>query len=154
MSEHRATVQWQRGEGEVFAKGRYSRVHSWRFDGGAQVRASSSPQVVPVPWSDPAAVDPEEGYVAALSSCHMLWFLSLAAAAGFVVESYEDEAVGHMSEVRPQRPAVTRVILRPRVAFDPAHAADAAQLDALHHQAHDHCFLANSVKTEIRIEPR
>ena len=154
MSEHRATVQWQRGTGEAFSKGRYSRAHTWHFDGGAQVRASASPHVVPAPWSDAAGVDPEEAYVAALSSCHMLWFLSLAAAAGFVVESYADDAIGHMSEVRPQRPAVTLVTLRPRVIFDAAHAASATQLDALHHAAHDHCFLANSVRTEIRIESR
>lgn len=154
MSEHRATVQWQRGSGEDFARGRYSRAHAWRFDGGAQLRASASPQVVRAPWSDPAAVDPEEAFVAALSSCHMLWFLSLAAAAGFVVESYEDEATGHMTQVRPQREAVTEVVLRPRVVFDPAHAADAAQLQTLHHAAHDHCFLANSVKTTIRVQPR
>jgi len=154
MSEHRATVQWRRGADADFARGRYSRVHEWRFDGGAQVRASASPHVVRAPWSDASAVDPEEAYVAALSSCHMLWFLSLAAAEGFVVESYEDEAVGHMQDIRPQRQAVTEVILRPRVVFDPAHATDAAQLEALHHKAHDHCFLANSVKTTIRIEPR
>ena len=154
MSEHRATVQWQRGGGEDFAKGRYSRRHRWLFDGGAHVSASASPQVVRAPWSDPGGVDPEEAYVAALSSCHMLWFLSLAAAEGYVVESYDDEAVGRMSEVRPGREAVTDVVLRPRVTFDPAHAADAEQLAALHHAAHDHCFLANSVKTAIRIEPR
>jgi organic hydroperoxide reductase OsmC/OhrA len=154
MSEHRASVNWQRGSNEDFAKGRYSRVHKWGFDGGVQVRASASPHVVRAPWSDPAAVDPEEAFVAALSSCHMLWFLSLAAGAGFVVESYADEAVGHMCEIRPQREAVTEVVLRPRVVFDPAHAADAAQLEALHHAAHDHCFLANSVKTTIRVEPR
>ena len=154
MSEHRATVQWQRGDDEDFARGRYSRAHLWSFDGGAQLRASASPSVVRAPWSDAAAVDPEEAYVAALSSCHMLWFLSLAAGAGFVVESYADDAVGHMREVRPQRPAITEVILRPRVVFDPAHAADDAQLQALHHQAHEHCFLANSVKTAIRVESR
>jgi organic hydroperoxide reductase OsmC/OhrA len=154
MSEHRATVQWQRGANEDFARGRYSRAHHWHFDGGAQVRASASPHVVRAPWSDASAVDPEEAYIAALSSCHMLWFLSLAAAAGFVVESYEDEALGRMHEVRPQRCAITDVVLRPRVVFDPAHAADAAQLAALHHAAHDHCFLANSVNTTIRIESR
>ena len=154
MSEHHASVQWQRGENEDFARGRYSRAHRWDFDGGAQVRASASPHVVRAPWSDASAVDPEEAYVAALSSCHMLWFLSLAAAQGFVVESYDDDAIGHMHDVRPQRPAITLVILRPRVVFAAAHAADAAQLAALHHQAHDHCFLANSVRTEIRVEPR
>lgn len=154
MSEHRASVQWQRADGEDFARGRYSRAHRWHFDGGAEVRASASPQVVRAPWSDPAAVDPEEAYIAALSSCHMLWFLSLAAAAGFVVEKYDDEPVGHLREVRPQREAISDVILRPRVTFDPAHAPDAAGLDALHHAAHEHCFLANSVNSTIRIEAR
>ena len=154
MSEHRASVQWQRADGEDFARGRYSRVHRWNFDGGAELRASASPDVVRAPWSDASAVDPEEAYVAALSSCHMLWFLSLAAAAGFVVERYEDEPIGHMREVRPKREAVTEVILRPRVTFDPAHAPNAAGLDALHHAAHDHCFLANSVNSTIRIEAR
>jgi len=154
MSEHRATVRWQRRPEEDFARGRYSRAHAWNFDGGAQVHASASPHVVRAPWSDASAVDPEEAYVAALSSCHMLWFLSLAAAARYVVESYADEAVGHMSEVRPGREGITEVVLRPRVAFDPAHTPDAAQLAALHHAAHDHCFLANSVRTTIRIESR
>lgn len=153
MSEHTATIAWQR-DADTFAKGRYSRVHEWRFDGGAAVVASASPDIVPAPWSDASAVDPEEAFVAALSSCHMLWFLSLAAAQGFVVDSYDDEAVGHMRETAPKRLAVAEVILRPRVVFDPAHAATREQLHALHHAAHEACFLANSVKTEIRIEPR
>lgn len=153
MSEHVAKISWQRGEA-AFAKGRYSRAHTWSFDGGVEVKASASPHVVPLPWSDATAVDPEEAFVAALSSCHMLWFLSLAAALSFVVDSYEDEAVGHMSEIAPDRLAVTEVILRPRVSFDSAHAPTRSQLDDLHHAAHDRCFLANSVKTQIRIEPR
>jgi organic hydroperoxide reductase OsmC/OhrA len=153
MSEHIATIHWQRGAAD-FARGRYSRVHEWHFDGGSVVAASASPHVVPAPWSDAGAVDPEEAFVAALSSCHMLWFLSLAAAQGFVVDSYEDEAVGNMREFAPERMAITQVTLRPRVAFDPAHAANREQLDALHHAAHERCFLANSVKTEIRIESR
>jgi len=153
MTEHFATVTWRRGT-DAFSRGRYSRRHQWRFDGGADVAASASPHVVPEPWSDPAGVDPEEAYVAALSSCHMLWFLSLAAAQGFVVDSYEDAAVGHMLEVAPQRLIIAEVVLRPRVAFDPAHAAAPSQVDALHHAAHERCFLANSVKTEIRIEKR
>ena len=153
MSEHTATIAWQRGS-DTFAKGRYSRVHEWRFDGGAAVPASASPQVVPAPWSDASAVDPEEAFVAALSSCHMLWFLSLAAGKGFIVDSYADEAVGHMRQIAADKMAITEVVLRPRVAFDPAHAATHEQLDALHHAAHECCFLANSVKTEIRIESR
>lgn len=152
MSEHIATIAWQRGT-HAFAKGHYSRAHEWRFDGGVVVRASASPDVVPAPWSDAGAVDPEEAFVAALSSCHMLWFLSLAAAKGFIIDSYSDDAVGHMRQIAPQRLAITQVVLRPRVEFDPSHAATREQLDALHHAAHERCFLANSVKTEIRIEP-
>jgi organic hydroperoxide reductase OsmC/OhrA len=153
MTEHFATVSWRRGA-DTFSRGHYSRRHQWRFDGGAEVDASASPHVVPAPWSDPGGVDPEEAYVAALSSCHMLWFLSLAAAQGFVVDSYEDAAVGHMRELAPQRVSIAEVVLRPRIAFDPEHAATREQVDALHHDAHERCFLANSVKTEIRVEPR
>lgn len=153
MTEHFATIRWQRGA-DVFARGRYSRRHQWTFDGGAAITASASPHVVPAPWSDPSGVDPEEAYVAALSSCHMLWFLSLAAEQGFVVDSYEDAAVGHMREVAPQRVSIAQVVLRPRIVFDPASAATPQQVDALHHAAHERCFLANSVKTEIRVEPR
>lgn len=153
MSEHTATIAWRRGA-DTFAKGRYSRAHEWRFDGGVVVSASASPDVVPLPWSDASAVDPEEGFVAALSSCQMLWFLSLAAGKEFVVDSYEDEAVGHMREIARDKLAITEVVLRPRVRFDTAHAADSSQVDALHHAAHERCFLANSVKTQIRIEPR
>jgi organic hydroperoxide reductase OsmC/OhrA len=152
MSEHVATVTWQRGT-DTFEKGRYSRAHEWRFDGGAVVHASASPDVVPAPWSDASAVDPEEAFVAALSSCHMLWFLSLTAAKGFIVDSYKDDAVGHMREIAPGKMAVTEVTLRPRVVFDPSHAATRMQVDALHHAAHERCFLANSVKTQISIEP-
>jgi organic hydroperoxide reductase OsmC/OhrA len=152
VGEHIATIAWQRGR-DPFAKGKYSRAHEWRFDGGVVVPASASPDVVPAPWSDASAVDPEEAFVAALSSCHMLWFLSLTAAKGFIVDSYKDDAVGHMSQIAPGKLAVTLVTLRPLVTFDPAHAATREQLDALHHAAHASCFLANSVKTEIRIEP-
>ena len=152
MSEHTATVAWQRGS-DTFEKGRYSRAHEWHFDGGTVVAASASPDIVPAPWSNANAVDPEEAFVAALSSCHMLWFLSLAAAKGFIVDSYKDAAVGHMREIAPNKMAVAEVTLRPRVVFDPSHAATRMQLDALHHAAHEHCFLANSVKTQITIEP-
>jgi organic hydroperoxide reductase OsmC/OhrA len=153
MSEHKATVHWRRGTAE-FAKGKYSRGHTWHFDGGVNVPASASPDVVPTPWSIAEAVDPEEAYVAALSSCHMLWFLSLAAAEGFIVDSYEDEAIGHMREIAPKRLAVAEVVLRPYIVFDLDHAATHEQVEALHHAAHEKCFLANSVKTKIRVEPR
>ena len=152
MSEHIATVHWRRGTA-TFAHGKYSRAHMWHFDGGTNVPASASPDIVPAPWSDPSAVDPEEAYVAALSSCHMLWFLSLAAVKGFIVDSYEDEAIGHMRDAHG-RQFVAEVVLRPHVAFDPAHAASREQVEMLHHEAHEKCFLANSVKTQIRIESR
>ncbi|HEU4663626.1 MAG TPA: OsmC family protein [Dokdonella sp.] len=150
MSTHTATITWQRGDAS-FADGRYSRRHEWRFDGGSVVAASSSPHVVPAPWSDAGAVDPEEAFVAAISSCHMLWFLSLAAERGLVVDTYADDAVGTMARIAPGRQAITEVVLRPRIAF----AGDPPQADvvaALHEAAHERCFIANSVKTAIRVE--
>lgn len=153
MSEHLASIHWRRGTA-AFGKGHYSRAHVWHFDGGAAVRASASPDIVSAPWSDAAAVDPEEAFVAALASCHMLWFLSLASAKGFVVDSYEDDAVGALREIAPGKCMIAEVVLRPQTTFDPAHAATREQLEALHHAAHERCFLANSVKTRIRIEAR
>jgi len=117
MSAYRATVRWQRAHDEPFVDQRYHRAHRWSFDGGAEVAGSSSPQVVPLPMSDPAGVDPEEAFVAALSSCHLLWFLSIAAAAGLVVESYRDEAVGTLARNAAGQLAMIRVVLHPRVAF-------------------------------------
>ena len=153
MSEYTAQLRWQRAAHETFTDQRYSRAHTLRFDGGAEVRASSSPLSVPLPWSDAAGVDPEEMFVAALSSCHMLWFLSLAASRGHGVDSYEDNAVGLMARNAEGRTAMTVVTLRPKVAFTHA-APDAAALAALHHAAHERCFIANSVKTEVRCEPQ
>lgn len=154
MASHTALLQWQRGADESFTDQRYSRRHTLRFDGGAVLAASSSPSVVPLPMSDAAAVDPEEMFVAALASCHMLWFLSLAAAAGHVVDHYEDAAVGSMSRNAAGRLAMTVVTLRPRVVFGGTTAPDAAALAALHHAAHEACFIANSVHTDVRCEPR
>jgi len=153
MSEHLATVHWQRND-DAFLRGRYSRAHEWRFDGGATVHASASPSVVRVPWSDPAGVDPEEALVAAVSSCHMLWFLSLAADAGHVVESYEDDAVGTMGRDAEGREAVTDIVLRPRIAFGGETPPDANAIAKLHDDAHHRCFIANSVRSTIRVEPR
>jgi organic hydroperoxide reductase OsmC/OhrA len=149
VAEHRATVEWA-GEGD-FAANRYSRAHVWRFDGGAEVPASSSPQVVPVPLSDPAGVDPEEALVASASACHMLWFLHLARDAGLVVTRYLDEAVGQMGKDDRGRTFMLRIILRPRIDFAGAEP-DAAKLAELHHAAHDACFIANSLRTEIVVE--
>jgi organic hydroperoxide reductase OsmC/OhrA len=151
MSDYTAQVEWQRDEHEAFTDHRYHRSHRLRFDGGAEVPGSSSPNVVPR-HSDPAAVDPEEMFVASLASCHMLWFLSLAAQAGYRVDRYTDDATGTMARNAEGRLAMTLVTLRPRVAFDGA-APDAAALHTLHHRAHDECFIANSVKTEVRCEP-
>jgi organic hydroperoxide reductase OsmC/OhrA len=150
--DYRATVTW-RFHGEDFSKGRYSRAHEWRFDGGVTVPASPSPGVVPAPFIREDAVDPEEAFVAALSSCHMLTFLDLARRAGVVVESYEDEAIGVMEEIAPKRRAITKVTLRPRIVYRGV-PPDQAKLDELHHQAHDYCFIANSVKTEVTVEAR
>ncbi len=152
MSEYTATIHWQRGA-QPFTDNRYSRGHTWTFDGGAQVPASSSPHVVPLPYSVASAVDPEEAYVASLSSCHMLWFLSIAAKRGFRIDSYTDTAVGIMEKNEAGRLAMTRVTLRPRVVFSGATPPGAAELEAMHHEAHQQCFIANSVKTEVRCEP-
>lgn len=150
MSTHRARIAW-RADGE-FASGRYSRRHEWGFDGGAVVTASSSPDVVPAPMSDPAGVDPEEALVASVSSCHMLWFLSLAQAAGLDIASYADEAEGVMGRVAPGRMALTRITLRPAIAFA-GQQPDAEELDRLHREAHERCFIANCLKTEVVVAP-
>ncbi|MCW5697972.1 MAG: OsmC family protein [Bauldia sp.] len=147
--EHHATIAWRLGD-EDFPRGRYSRAHEWRFD-GLSVPASAAPGNVPKPFARTDALDPEEAFVAALSSCHMLTFLDIARRAGFVVASYEDDAVGFLEEIAPQRRGITRVTLRPRIAWHGT-PPDAARLDALHHQAHETCFIANSVTTTVTVE--
>jgi organic hydroperoxide reductase OsmC/OhrA len=147
-----ATVVWQRGADEHYIDNRYSRAHQWRFDGGAVIAASSSPKVVPLPLSVAANVDPEEALVAALSSCHMLFFLSYAAQRGFVVDRYEDQAVGTMGKDEQGRVAMLRVVLRPRIGFGGERQPGAADIDALHHRSHQDCFIANSVKAEVVVE--
>jgi organic hydroperoxide reductase OsmC/OhrA len=149
VGEYRATVEWT-GEGD-FAANRYSRAHVWRFDGGAEVPASASPQVVPLPYSDPAGVDPEEALIASASSCHMLWFLHLARDAGLVVTRYRDEAVGHIGKDDRGRTAFTRIALRPSIDFA-SPAPDAQTLERLHHAAHDACFIANTLRCEVVVE--
>lgn len=148
---YRATVTWRRQEGEDFARGRYSRRHLWHFDGGIALAASASPQVVPKPFAPEDAVDPEEAFVASLSACHMLTFLDVARRAGFVVESYSDEADGEMVKNEEGRYWISRVTLKPRIAYGDR-KPDAAELAKLHHAAHEHCFIANSVKTEVTVE--
>jgi len=152
MARYTAEILWLRND-QDFLDNRYSRAHCWRFDGGQEVAASSSPHVVPLPWSDASAVDPEEACVASLSSCHMLWFLSLAAKQGFQVDRYSDQASGVMARNDEGRIAMTEVVLRPQVSFSGARLPDNAQLHALHHEAHEQCFIANSVKTQVRCEP-
>jgi len=152
MSEHTAIVEWSR-EGATFTDNRYSRGHRWRFDGGVEVMASSSPHSAPIPLSVEAAVDPEEAFVASLSSCHMLWFLTLAARRGFLIESDRDEAVGVLAQDAAGELAMTRVTLRPDVRFGGDRRPTAGDVAALHHEAHDLCFIARSVKTDVRCEP-
>jgi organic hydroperoxide reductase OsmC/OhrA len=153
-----ADVLWSRGDAASpdadFLAQRYTRRHLLRFDGGAELVGSSSPLVVKQPWSDPSGVDPEEMFVASLASCHMLWFLSLAAQAGFVVLRYHDLADGVMSKNANHKLAMTLVTLRPEVAFGGAQRPTRDQLLALHHRAHEECFIANSVSCEVRCEPR
>jgi organic hydroperoxide reductase OsmC/OhrA len=152
MSEYRAIVEWKRN-GAIFTDNKYSRGHRWLFDGGIEVPASSSPHSVRLPFSVENAVDPEEALVAALSSCHMLTFLYLAAKKKFVVESYRDDAVGFMEKNEQGRMAITRVTLRPEIIFSSDVKPSASDLVALHHGAHEECYIANSVKTEVRVEP-
>jgi organic hydroperoxide reductase OsmC/OhrA len=152
MSTHTATVRWKRGATDVFAQGRYTRVHEWAFDGGAVVPASASPSVVPKPYSDEAAVDPEEAFIASLSSCHMLFFLDFARRGGFVVESYEDRGEGILEKGEDGRMAITRVTLRPHIEWGGNKGPDDAALAELHHKAHQACFIANSVTTKVKVE--
>jgi organic hydroperoxide reductase OsmC/OhrA len=147
-----AEVRWHR-RGEDFLDNRYSRKHSLRFDGGLEVPGSASPQVVPFPMSDASAMDPEEAFVASLSSCHMLFFLSLAAKARFCVDSYVDCAVGLMDKAADGKVAMTVVTLRPGVRFSGERLPTQSELGSLHHAAHESCFIANSVKTDVRCEP-
>jgi organic hydroperoxide reductase OsmC/OhrA len=152
MGEYTATLEWQR-DGAVFTDHRFSRAHRWRFDGGVDVPGSASPLIVPPPLSDPAAIDPEEAFVAAIASCHMLWFLALAAKQGFVVDHYRDAAVGIMEKIESGKQAITRVTLRPDIGFSGDRQPSPDELQSLHHKAHDNCFIANSVRTEITVEP-
>ena len=151
MAHHQATIHWQFSGGD-FRKGRYSRAHTWRFDGGLEIAASPSPHVVPAPWSDASAVDPEEAYVAALASCHMMTFLFLAARAGFEIVSYDDDAVGTMAKNPRGAWWVDEVVLKPRIVYGGAKGAPSAEeAEHLHHAAHGECFIANSVQTRITV---
>jgi organic hydroperoxide reductase OsmC/OhrA len=153
MSTYTAIVRWARDPGTDFARGQYSRAHEWAFAGGAVVPASASPYVVPAPWSDQAGVDPEEAFVASLSSCHMLFFVDFARRAGFVVDSYVDEAEGVLEKRSDGKMAMTSVTLRPRVTWA-GDTPGAAAIADIHHRAHEACFIANSVTSDVSVEPR
>jgi organic hydroperoxide reductase OsmC/OhrA len=151
--EYRATVEWKR-QGVAFFDNKYSRGHVWRFDGGVEVLASSAPASVPLPYSVAAAVDPEEALVAATSSCHMLFFLGFAAKQGFVIDRYLDEAIGSMSRNDHDKLYVSEIVLSPDVTFDGSKQPSEHELEALHHHAHEECYIANSVKAEIIVRPK
>ncbi len=152
MSEYSAIVRWNRSNNEVFSDNKYNRGHVWEFDGGVTVPASSSPHVVPLPYSVEENVDPEEAFIAALSSCHMLVFLSIAAKKKYIIESYVDNAVGEMEEDENGKTSVTKVTLRPFVVFSGDRSPSVKQLEKMHHMSHENCFIANSVKTEVVTE--
>ena len=152
MGTYVATVSWARGA-QPYTDGKYSRAHTWRFDGGVEVPGSSSPHVVRPPLSDVAAVDPEEAFVASLASCHMLFFLDFARRAGVIVTSYDDEAEGEMEKGDDGKTRITRITLRPRIVYGDVAPTD-EMLGDLHHKAHEACFIANSITSEIVIEPR
>jgi organic hydroperoxide reductase OsmC/OhrA len=152
MSEHPATIRWQRGDAD-FISGKFSRVHTWTFDGGATIEASAAPSVVPAAYTSTSAVDPEEAFVASVASCHMLTFLYFAYKQGFQVNSYEDEAIGRMTKGANGVPWVSTVKLRPRIVYGGDKKPTADQEQKLHHDAHEKCFIANSVKSDIKIEP-
>jgi organic hydroperoxide reductase OsmC/OhrA len=151
MSIHRATVEWT-SDGGDFVKRRYSRAHTLSFEGGATIAGSPSPHIVPAPFSRADAVDPEAMFTAALSACHMLWFLDLAARAGFAVTSYRDEAEGTLGRTAAGKTAMTRVVLRPVIAFSRETRPTPDEIAALHHGAHEACFIANSVTSEVIVE--
>lgn len=152
MAQYSAEISWSR-DGQDFLNNRYSRRHLLRFDGGAEVAGSSSPHVVPLPYSDASAVDPEEAFVASLAGCHMLWLLAIAAKQAFCIDAYIDNAVGVMEKNAQGKLAMTVVTLRPNITFSGDKLPTKMQIDALHRQAHEECFIANSVKTEVRCEP-
>ncbi|MEO7635877.1 MAG: OsmC family protein [Sphingomicrobium sp.] len=151
MSTYTATIRWAAKPDEAFAKGQYSRAHEWAFDGGAVVPASASPHVVPLPWSDEAGVDPEEAFIASLSSCHMLFFLDFARRGGWAIVAYVDKAEGELGKRADGKMAMTGVTLRPQITWT-GEAPDAAALADLHHRAHEACFIANSVTTDVIVE--
>lgn len=153
MSEHKATVLWERGN-QHFLDKKYSRAHVWRFDDGCEVPGSCPPsRLIPVPLSKPDAVDPEEGLIASLSACHMLFFLAFAARDGFRVDAYSDEASGMLGKNERGKTYVASITLRPAVTFSGDKHPTLEQIDQLHHRAHEECFIANTIRSTIAIEP-
>lgn len=152
MTDYHASITWQR-DGARFTDNRYRRLHHWTFDEGLEVPASASPHSVPLPFSEARAVDPEEALVAAVSSCHMLWFLSIAAKRGFVVERYSDNPAGTLGSNANGKEAITVITLRPEILFGGDERPTADDIAAIHHEAHEVCCLANSVTAEVRLDP-
>jgi organic hydroperoxide reductase OsmC/OhrA len=150
MSQHKATVSWK-SDNENFLQGKFTRAHTWTFDGGTVVPASASPAVVPAPLSNAAAVDPEEAFVASVSSCHMLTYLWEARKAGFRIDSYDDEAVGEMTKNERGVPWISKIVLHPRIVYGGDKRPTAADEEQLHHKAHEGCFIAQSIKTEVTV---
>jgi len=151
MSTHKANISWKRTSPE-FLKGKYSREHTWTFDGGASIPASPSPSVVPAPYSNPAHVDPEEAFVASVSSCHMLTYLYLAGKAGFQLDSYDDEAIGTMTKDEKGVPWISLITLHPKITYSGEKHPSPAEVEHLHYKAHEQCFIANSIKTKVTVE--
>lgn len=147
MSEHKVSLRWERGDA-AFEYQKYPRNHTWKFDGGHEMRASAAPAYL----GDPKNVDPEEAFVAALSSCHMLTFLAIACKKKFVLDEYVDEAVGHMEKNAEGKLAITRVVLKQKLKFSGDKQPTPGELDEMNHAAHEQCFIANSVKTEVTVE--
>lgn len=152
--KHTAKIIWKKAKEEPFTDNQYSRQHLWKFDGGTALVASSSPQVVPLPYSVENAVDPEEAFVAALSSCHMLFFLSIAASKGYVVEEYFDSPIGTMTKNEDGTMMMASVELQPEIKFAKNIMLTRSEIDMIHHLAHEKCFLAKSVKSNIIISPQ
>ncbi len=151
MAEHKATIDWHQ-PGPDFVRGRYSREHTWSFDGGQTIQASPSPAVVPAPWSNEAHVDPEEAYVASVSSCHMLTFLHVASRKGFAVERYVDEAIGVTSKNDQGAFWVSAITLRPKIDYAGDAVPSPEEAQEMHHLAHEQCFIANSIRTRVTVE--
>jgi len=152
MSVYTAEILWQREEKEAFIDNKYNRAHQWNFDGGASIAASPSPHIVPAPFSVEENVDPEEAFIASLSSCHMLFFLQIAAKRQFIVDKYADNAIGVLGKDSSGKISMTTVTLRPHVKFSGDKQPTMQQLETMHHQSHEQCFIANSVKTDVITE--